>query len=266
MPRLVFDRVRAGDLASVVRKPWLRNRISRCYFGPIKRAPFFTDELMNDIDYYPEAYLDRLAHEGVNGLWLTVSFADLAKTDYFPVSPTRERRLAKLRRTVETCARYGIKTWLFFIEPKVLPEDDAFFRAHPEAKGGTAVAENGVLTVTGGTWDRAKAHQTRTFADLFSRENLIVNIQRGDKLVLRSTDTVLNDNMYKFRNVDGTAVSQSLGKAVVNEKFPDGMDVGDYRIPRLTMTVTNNLVVNGEVLDLYNFNIVTGVHEAAKEP
>ena len=119
----------------------------------------------------------------------------------------------------------------------------------------------GYFTVTGGTWDRT-VHQTRTFADLFSRENLIVDIQRGDKLVLRSTDTVLNDNMYKFRNVDGTAVNQSLGTAVVNEKFPDGMDVGDYRIPRLTMTVTNNLVVNGEVLDFYNFNIVTGVHEA----
>ena len=46
------------------RTPWLKNRISRCFFGPIKRPPFNIDELMNDIDYYPEEYLNRLAHEG----------------------------------------------------------------------------------------------------------------------------------------------------------------------------------------------------------
>lgn len=58
----------AGDLAPTTRTPWLRHRISRCFFGPIKRAPFYRDELMDDIDYYPAEYLNRLAHEGVNGL------------------------------------------------------------------------------------------------------------------------------------------------------------------------------------------------------
>lgn len=47
---------------------WLGNRISRCFFGPIKRAPFFRDELMDEMDYYPDEYLNRLAGEGVNGL------------------------------------------------------------------------------------------------------------------------------------------------------------------------------------------------------
>ena len=27
------DRVRAGDLAPCVRRPWVRNRIARCFFG-----------------------------------------------------------------------------------------------------------------------------------------------------------------------------------------------------------------------------------------
>ena len=31
--------------------PWLKNRISRCFFGPIKRPPFNRDELMDDVDY-----------------------------------------------------------------------------------------------------------------------------------------------------------------------------------------------------------------------
>ena len=32
--------------------PWLENRISRCFFSPIKRPPFNRDELKDDVDYY----------------------------------------------------------------------------------------------------------------------------------------------------------------------------------------------------------------------
>ena len=99
------------------KKYWLKNRISRCFFGPIKRPPFNIDELMNDIDYYPDEYLSRLAREGVNGLWLTITFKDICKTSFTAQSPDAPRRIAKLRKTVEKCLRYGIKTWVFCIEP-----------------------------------------------------------------------------------------------------------------------------------------------------
>lgn len=97
--------------------PWLSNRISRCFFGPIKRPPFYRDELMDDVDYYPENYLERLAREGVNGLWLTIEFKDFSRelTGNWPEGA--ERRLAKLRQTVAKCAKYGIRIWLFCIEP-----------------------------------------------------------------------------------------------------------------------------------------------------
>lgn len=101
----------------ICRKPWLKNRISRCFFGPIKRPPFNIDELMNDIDYYPEEYLNRLAHDGVNGLWLTVAFRDICDTSVRKASADAARRIAKLRRTVNSCRRYGIKIWIFAIEP-----------------------------------------------------------------------------------------------------------------------------------------------------
>ena len=104
-------------IGKTTRKPWLKNRISRCFFGPIKRPPFNIDELMNDIDYYPEEYLSRLAHEGVNGLWLTITFREICDTSVRPACPDAARRIAKLRTTVERCRRYGIKTWVFCIEP-----------------------------------------------------------------------------------------------------------------------------------------------------
>lgn len=112
--------------------PWLRNLISRCFFGPIKRPPFNRDELADDIDYYPDEYLKRLAREGVNGLWLTGELRELAETSFTKRDPLAERRIAKLNRTVEKCAKYGIKIWLFMIEPKIVPVDDPLVHAHPE--------------------------------------------------------------------------------------------------------------------------------------
>jgi len=105
------------EIGSTTRKPWLKNRISRCFFGPIKRPPFNVDELMNEVDYYPEEYLSRLAHEGVNGLWLTVEFREICDSSIRKAPPDAAKRIAKLRATVERCRRYGIKIWVFCIEP-----------------------------------------------------------------------------------------------------------------------------------------------------
>ena len=128
-------------VGEIRRDPWLKNRISRCFFGPIKRPPFNRDELMDDIDYYPEAYLNRLAREGVNGLWLTIVFREICSTSLYPRDPNAEKRLEKLRRSVEKCRRYGIKIWVFCIEPfhwntaNPCPED------HPELKGPLAYTQ-----------------------------------------------------------------------------------------------------------------------------
>lgn len=47
--------LRAGGpflpLGSLERKPFLKARISRCFFGPINRPPKNRDELMDDVDY-----------------------------------------------------------------------------------------------------------------------------------------------------------------------------------------------------------------------
>jgi hypothetical protein len=120
--------------------PAIKRRIIRGYFSPTKRRgslprtgdsqPLVIDELMNDIDYYPPEYLNRLAHEGVNGLWLSVSgnndegkmvgFGDLVSTGTTPGEGINgQRRLSKLRLVVERCLHYGIRIYLFTIEPCV---------------------------------------------------------------------------------------------------------------------------------------------------
>ncbi|MBR0457791.1 MAG: hypothetical protein IJJ26_01005, partial [Victivallales bacterium] len=168
-------------LGTVQRKPWLKNRISRCFFGPIKRPPFNHDELLDDIDYYPDEYLNRLAHEGINGLWLTVVFSELAETSFNKRDQDAPRRIAKLRRTVAQCLRFGIKTWLFSIEPRCMPPDAPLLQNHPELAGGW-------------TWDGkrlfcpsspvAQQYLYETTKDIFTQvPNLggILNISHGER-------------------------------------------------------------------------------------
>ena len=116
-------------------KLWLKYRLARCPWGPTHRAPDWKDELTDNIDYYPEEFLRQLAWEGVNGLWITGTWRELADTGFEPVDPLRSRRIAKLRRTAEKCAKFGIKVWLFCIEPFNFTPDDPLPERFPGLRG-----------------------------------------------------------------------------------------------------------------------------------
>ncbi len=100
------------------RQAKLHWRISRCFFSPTCRPPHSGDELIDEQDYYPEAYLDRLAHENINGLWITLYLQDMPSRFFPEHGQGVEKRLAKLQATVDKCARYGIKCFVFLAEPK----------------------------------------------------------------------------------------------------------------------------------------------------
>ena len=127
-------------LGTLRRKPVCRTRISRCFYGPINLPPRLQDELADQVDYYPDAYLDRLAHLGVNALWLTIYFFRTVPSRIIPQYGRQAGpRLDKLRRVVDKCARYGIKIYPFCIEPAGFarpdPELKAAAAAHPDLLG-----------------------------------------------------------------------------------------------------------------------------------
>ncbi len=118
------------------RRAVVQTRISRCFFGPTRRPPHNWDELLDEIDYYPAEYLNKLAYEGVNGLWLTVHFDEVCRTKSLPPTDLHlDQRLATLRRVVKQCARYGIKIYLFCNEPRPLSRSSPWAKAHPELLG-----------------------------------------------------------------------------------------------------------------------------------
>ena len=105
-------------LGEICKKPIIRSRITRGFFSPTNRPPKDQDELLDDIDYYPDEYLNRLAHDGTNGLWIYAFFSRLLTSEYFKeYGKDSEKRIAKLRRVVAKCKRYGIKVYIFGVEP-----------------------------------------------------------------------------------------------------------------------------------------------------
>ena len=113
------ERLADGEFTGTVRlKPWVKHRISRCFFAPNTRPPLKLDELTDDVDYYPEAYLDRIMHERLNGVWLTIYLNDMPSSAFPERGRDADARLAKLKRVAERCAKYGIKCYIFMAEPR----------------------------------------------------------------------------------------------------------------------------------------------------
>lgn len=113
------DLLKAGKEGVFERTPAVKHRITRSCFSPNSRPPLCLDELADDVDYYPEAYLDRLAHERMNGVWITIYLNEMPSS-FFPernIAPAM-KKLAKLQKVADKCARYGIKCYLFCSEPK----------------------------------------------------------------------------------------------------------------------------------------------------
>ena len=133
-------------LGEIARRPAMKSRITRCFFSPINRPPKYGDELSDDIDYYPEEYLNRLMHDGANGVWIYTRFSDLVPVSALPeYGQGSEARVEKLNRVIKKCARYGIRVYVFAIEPVALSE--ALSRHIPQADGGVAYNGNHLFCV-----------------------------------------------------------------------------------------------------------------------
>ena len=109
-------------IGEIKRKPRIKTRITRGFFSPTNRPPKNIDELYNDIDYYPDEYLNRLAHDGTNGLWIYSRLSDLVRTDIIPeFGEGCKKRIGKLKSIIARCKRYGIKVYVFIIDPAGIP-------------------------------------------------------------------------------------------------------------------------------------------------
>ena len=89
--------------------PYIKKRITRGFFSPTNRPPKNGDELSDDVDYYPDEYLNRLAHDGSNGIWIYTKFSDIIPSNVITIyGKGYEKRIEKLNRVCERCEKYGV--------------------------------------------------------------------------------------------------------------------------------------------------------------
>ena len=97
-------------------------------------APYGDPLLEAAADPYPEGYLERLAADGVDGVWLPALLYKLAP---FPWGEAPDqgatKRLQNLRAIVARARKHGVSVYLYLNEPRSLPL--RFFDAQPDLKG-----------------------------------------------------------------------------------------------------------------------------------
>ena len=116
------ERIRNGEYGTFREVPAIPRRITRCFFAPNTRPPLELDELFDDYDYYPDAYLDRIMHDRLNGVWLTIYLNDMPCSFFPERGKDAPKILGKLQKVVDKCALYGIKCYLYMAEPRMFKD------------------------------------------------------------------------------------------------------------------------------------------------
>ena len=116
--------------------PQLKMRIAKYHFGSDK-YPGSKYELESDADFYPEAFLDRMASEGINTLWFNAPpFKKFFLTDWTPNDRDLKRQYyTKLQENVDRCRKYGMKLIPYLVIPPMWNHDDPLLKSHPDLAG-----------------------------------------------------------------------------------------------------------------------------------
>ena len=82
--------------------------------------------LVDSENYLTDALLEEYRRQGVNGIWMHGLLATLSPYPFIPerAEGYKERR-KNLNTLIERCAKFGIKIYLYFNEPRCLPHDIA---------------------------------------------------------------------------------------------------------------------------------------------
>src|SRR5205085_3487538 len=93
------------------------------------------DPLMEpERDPFPDAYLEKLARCGMNGVWLQAVLNTLAPSKQFPeFGAGWQTRLKNLNQLVERAGQFGLRVFLYLNEPRAMPA--SFFGKHSEVRG-----------------------------------------------------------------------------------------------------------------------------------
>jgi len=108
--------------------------------GPrIIRSPwsdFYGREIEDSLKTHPENYLEEVASEGFNSIWIHCVLSNIVGSDIFPEFGQKEKeQIPALNKLVEKAGRYGLKVFLYLCEPRGFPADSVFWQKNDDVKG-----------------------------------------------------------------------------------------------------------------------------------
>lgn len=122
-------------LGTIERRAVIKTRISRSALVPNYNTGHL-GELGADIEGYPDAYLDRLAHDGVNAIWVQEHLRVIVPSDIIPeYGKNGEARVRKLNRLIDRAERYGIGVYIQGVEPASSTHGNDAIKKHTELNG-----------------------------------------------------------------------------------------------------------------------------------
>jgi len=106
-------------------------RIIRSPYGD-----FYGRDIEDSVKNHPDWYLEEIARERFNAVWLRCTLKDIVSSGVFHGFGKKEgQQIPALNRMVEKAERYGLKVFLCFYEPRGFREDDPFWKDNPDVKG-----------------------------------------------------------------------------------------------------------------------------------
>ena len=105
-------------------------------------------ELNRPENFYPDEYLNALAHCRINAIWVAGMFREILKSKVLPelTEEADERALTKLAELTRRAARYGIRVFIFCMEPRSLPASHPLWDTYPELAGTTGGKSDSAIT------------------------------------------------------------------------------------------------------------------------
>ncbi len=218
------------ELATTHEKALIKRRISRGFFSPINRPPKGADELGTDEDFYPEPYLNRMMHDGVNALWVYSDFDSLVESSYIPeFGQFREHRLKKLNKLIEKAAKYGMEIFMFLIAPMSLQEPaiaskyPGIFEKYPQVHGNSSAGPTAFCVYTdfgAGYLKEASEGLIKAAPGLGG----IMSITKGERTTSCGNSWPMPDGTWKNNcpHCAGTTKHDSITRTVA--LFKEGMD------------------------------------------
>ena len=214
-------------IGKIHEKAVIKRRISRCFFSPTNRPPRNGAELQDDVDYYPDGYLNRLMHDGINGIWIYSSFDELIHSSYIKEFGERsEKRIEKLNATIEKCAKYGIEVFLFVLEPISLnnptieKRHPGILHKYPQVHGNRYLdkitGEEGVAFCTYSDFGKNYCIEAvETLFKLAPKLGGLISITQGERIT--SCSTVWENEEFEWKNICPRCSKYSKAEVLVQK-------------------------------------------------